>query len=311
MGLRPPARLHVLEVQRRGTRDRTILAVPEVPQGWCADPRGRHEERWMSQGEPTDLVRDRGVESRDPEEDEAINRRSPTVDRPSKVASVAVAAAPDWARAATGVAVRAHTSVDTVPSTGRSPRRLVLAAVRALVPTVIVALLVVLMLGAGAGSIVVLLALIGIAGVIWYSVQRQKSVSRGLYMHSPSDWMSRSCYYEGPFDQDGLPGAASFERQHGIYNNPPQIRLVVTSDGIVFGPAGHSGTPMSVPFAELQSVDLFPGSRRRMVVVTPATGNRLGVVVLTTTAGKVARFSGLPTEGLQAALVEQGAAVTD
>lgn len=43
-------------------------------EGWCADPFGRHEARWISNGSPTNLVRDRGVESRDepPTESERI-----------------------------------------------------------------------------------------------------------------------------------------------------------------------------------------------------------------------------------------------
>ena len=41
-----------------------MLTMDQVPQGWGRDPFGRHQERWMSQGEPTDLVRDRGIEAR-------------------------------------------------------------------------------------------------------------------------------------------------------------------------------------------------------------------------------------------------------
>lgn len=39
-------------------------------EGWCTDPFGRHEARWMSLGTPTELVRDGGVEGRDPVPDE-------------------------------------------------------------------------------------------------------------------------------------------------------------------------------------------------------------------------------------------------
>ena len=35
-------------------------------QNWCVDPYGLHEARWFSQGNPTALVRDHGVESQDP-----------------------------------------------------------------------------------------------------------------------------------------------------------------------------------------------------------------------------------------------------
>ena len=34
-------------------------------QGWYRDPYGRHEDRWISDGRPTDLVRDKGAESYD------------------------------------------------------------------------------------------------------------------------------------------------------------------------------------------------------------------------------------------------------
>jgi hypothetical protein len=39
--------------------------VDEVLEGWCTDPFGRHEARWISSGRPTFLVRDGNVESYD------------------------------------------------------------------------------------------------------------------------------------------------------------------------------------------------------------------------------------------------------
>ncbi len=40
-------------------------------EGWCTDPFGRHDARWMSDGVPTKLVRDgNGVESYDDPPDE-------------------------------------------------------------------------------------------------------------------------------------------------------------------------------------------------------------------------------------------------
>lgn len=38
-------------------------------EGWYKDPFAIHEDRWMSQGRPTKLVRDRGTESYDPPPD--------------------------------------------------------------------------------------------------------------------------------------------------------------------------------------------------------------------------------------------------
>ena len=39
-------------------------------EGWCTDPFGRHEARWMSAGKPTKLVRDADSESYDEPPDE-------------------------------------------------------------------------------------------------------------------------------------------------------------------------------------------------------------------------------------------------
>ncbi len=42
----------------------------EELEGWCTDPFGRHEARWLSDGTPTKLVRDGDVESYDDPPDE-------------------------------------------------------------------------------------------------------------------------------------------------------------------------------------------------------------------------------------------------
>ena len=39
-------------------------------EGWCTDPFGRHEARWLSGGSPTKLVRDGEVEAYDDPPDE-------------------------------------------------------------------------------------------------------------------------------------------------------------------------------------------------------------------------------------------------
>jgi hypothetical protein len=41
-------------------------------EGWYIDPYGRHEARWYSDGTPTALVRDGGVEANDPAPDEPV-----------------------------------------------------------------------------------------------------------------------------------------------------------------------------------------------------------------------------------------------
>jgi hypothetical protein len=54
------------------------MATTYLAEGWCTDPYGRHEARWISNGLPTALVRDGDVEGRDPvEEDEVVVEATP------------------------------------------------------------------------------------------------------------------------------------------------------------------------------------------------------------------------------------------
>jgi hypothetical protein len=48
---------------------------PHNAQNWCPDPFGQHEARWFSNGIPTALVRDRGVEAQDPPPEPSFARR--------------------------------------------------------------------------------------------------------------------------------------------------------------------------------------------------------------------------------------------
>jgi hypothetical protein len=48
---------------------------PEALEGWCTDPFGRHEARWLSEGTPTKLVRDGDVESYEDPPDEEPTRQ--------------------------------------------------------------------------------------------------------------------------------------------------------------------------------------------------------------------------------------------
>ena len=48
---------------------------PHNAQNWCPDPIGGHEARWFSDGTPTVLVRDDGIESRDPPPEETGGHR--------------------------------------------------------------------------------------------------------------------------------------------------------------------------------------------------------------------------------------------
>ena len=55
-------------------------------EGWCTDPFGLHEARWLSDGVPTKLVRDNGVESyEDPPDEEWTVTPSLIVEEPEDV----------------------------------------------------------------------------------------------------------------------------------------------------------------------------------------------------------------------------------
>lgn len=156
------------------------------------------------------------------------------------------------------------------------------------------------------------LVLVGIAiifGVFAVAIRRQKSLSRRRYTSSPDDWMSKAGFYVGPFDSSGLPGAASFNRQYSRAGHPPQVRLVVTDEGLEFGPAGQSGSPEIVPFGWMRTLDLIDGTHARKVLISPPVADQRGQVVVTTTEGKVARFSGIPISGIRAALEARGASI--
>jgi hypothetical protein len=183
-----------------------------------------------------------------------------------------------------------------------------LAVLVGLAPLVLVAVVLIVFMG-GFGAVLFVVAMVFVSVIVVLRVQRQKAISRRLYGSDPEDWMSRTIFYVGPFDQSGLEGAVQFERLHSRYNNPPQVRFLVTSDGVRFGPAGHSGNPMVIPFDDLDSVDLLEGTRPRMLVITPPIADRVGQVVLRTTSGRLARLSGLSIEGVRAALAQKGALI--
>ena len=50
----------------------TIHPVSKALHGWQTDPFNRHEERWMSDGKATGLVRDGGIETREPMDEENV-----------------------------------------------------------------------------------------------------------------------------------------------------------------------------------------------------------------------------------------------
>jgi hypothetical protein len=256
----------------------------------------------MSVGEPTQLVRDSGVESYDPVADEPL--RVPRVTPVS--ASAAQERPPPPANSVT-VTVRAPIAKAT--SVSRHRNRLNFVLIRAFVVLIVGALAAGLVLGAGGAAVVIVIGIVIIAGVLWAAVRSQANGTIGSY-HPV--WMSRTVFYEGPFGDKGIPGSADFEKYHSVYGltkMPPRVRLGITSKGIEIEPADNTGTSLNLSFSDLQSVELDPGPGPKKLLVTPATADQLGSAVLTTATGRIARFSGIPSEGLKSALIQQGATV--
>ncbi|MBV8529112.1 MAG: hypothetical protein JOZ75_12420 [Candidatus Dormibacteraeota bacterium] len=54
----------------------------EAEEGWYTDPFGRHEARWISDGRPTRLVRDGGVDSYDEPPDVTPSHEAVRIDHP-------------------------------------------------------------------------------------------------------------------------------------------------------------------------------------------------------------------------------------
>jgi hypothetical protein len=276
-------------------------------EGWQPDPFGRHEQRWHSDGQPTWLVRDGKTEDEDPLPGMSVPHRT----NPAPNSSSAPApGAPNWAYPAKGVTL---TVVNAPEGAGTSPltrKKIGFLFVRSLVSLFVLALVALLVLD----DTLVLVGIVLLVAIFWGSMQFQKSRIRQNYGATLDDWMSRVGFFEGPFDGAGLPEATSFKRKYGVYTlwgNTFPVRILMNSDGIVFGSAGAAGIsmPVTVPFSELRSVELVRGTRQRTLVVTPGTAQQVGQVLITTVHGRVARFSGVRIKGLQAALDHRGAVV--
>src|SRR5580698_7875569 len=69
--MKDPPRVELLGACHRPAVRGHNDAVTDVSyEGWYTDPYRRHQARWMSQGTPTPLVKDAGIEGHDPVGDE-------------------------------------------------------------------------------------------------------------------------------------------------------------------------------------------------------------------------------------------------
>jgi hypothetical protein len=89
-------------------------------EGWYTDPFGRHQARWMSDGVPTVLVRDSGVESHDDPSDEPWSQEPEVIAPPGGPDSMHRA---DEAQDEYFDPQRARDAAETVASTGISSFR--------------------------------------------------------------------------------------------------------------------------------------------------------------------------------------------
>jgi hypothetical protein len=65
--------------ERRGSKEVVPMRAEDL-EGWCTDPFGRHEARWLSQGTPTKLVRDGDIESYDDPPDEEPSQEAQLIE---------------------------------------------------------------------------------------------------------------------------------------------------------------------------------------------------------------------------------------
>src|SRR5271155_4169316 len=82
-------------------------------------------------------------------------------------------------------------------------------------------------------------------------------------------WVSPLAYYRGPFDDhDGLDLSQMFFGQSSYSGKPLQIYLTAAETGIGIIPAKGKGRSLWLRYEEVASIELRPGSRGRIVMVT-------------------------------------------
>ena len=88
---------------------------------------------------------------------------------------------------------------------------------------------------------------------------------------------------------------------------PLQIYLTAAKTGIGIIPAKGKGRSLWLRYEEVVSIELRPGSRGRIVMMTPSTASRIGEVSIVTKQHRRAELSGIPNGGLFDLLTDLGA----
>ena len=121
-------------------------------------------------------------------------------------------------------------------------------------------------------------------------------------------WVSPLAYYLGPFDDhDGLEMSQICFGRSSYEGKPPQIYLTAAQTGIGIIPAKGKGRSLWLRYEEVDSIELRPGSRGRIVMMTPSTASRIGEVSIVTKQHRRAELSGIPNGGLYDLLTVLGA----
>ena len=136
---------------------------------------------------------------------------------------------------------------------------------------------------------------------VWRRRRRQHAIPR-------HQWVSPLAYYLGPFDDhDGLDLSQMFFDRSRYVGKPPQIYLTAAETGIGIIPAKGKGRSLRLRYEEVVPIELRPGSRGRMVMMTPSTASRIGEVSIVTKQHRRAELSGIPNRGLYELLTDLGA----
>jgi hypothetical protein len=124
-------------------------------------------------------------------------------------------------------------------------------------------------------------------------------------------WFSPLVYYTGPFDDgNGLVGGWEFLDRYNIsFREALEVFVTATETGFGIIPPVRKAVPWWIAYDEISQVELVPGTRGRLAIVTPGRARKIGVTTLTTRENRKAVFAGTPVRGPSALLSELGAQI--
>jgi hypothetical protein len=130
------------------------------------------------------------------------------------------------------------------------------------------------------------------------------------YSVTESEWMSRLGFFFGPFDDSrGLNGSSTFLASHSPYGRAPQTYLIAREHGLSIAAASKPWDELAVQSSDISQVDLFRGTRKRMVWMSSSRATDLGKVQISTIDGRRAVFAGTTIEPLRTFFEAMGVSV--